>query len=145
MIFVSIVFTRNTDVKSQSKALSFQPDDIVILEGYPKLWQGMELLNVRLVIKIPAEANNSLIPREILSQLLAKVAPEIARQTGHSVAYIDQMELGSVAPDASGRNSDEPKPATSRKLALIALGAVLGVVFLAGIIIIAWYRRKKKR
>ena len=63
MIFVSIVFTRNTDVKSQSKALSFQPDDIVILEGYPKLWQGMELLNVRLVIKIPAEANNSLIPR----------------------------------------------------------------------------------
>lgn len=105
----------------------------------------MELLNVRLVVKIPEYADNSLIPREILSQLLTKVAPEIGRQMGHSVAYIDQIELASVSPDASGRNSDKPKPGTLRKSALIALGAVLGVVFLAGIVMIAWYRRKKKR
>lgn len=105
----------------------------------------MELLNVRLVVKIPEYADNSLIPREILSHLLTKVAPEIGRQMGHSVAYIDQIELASVSPDASGRNSDKPKPGTSRKSALIALGAVLGVVFLAGTVMIAWYRRKKKR
>ena len=80
-----------------------------------------------------------------MSQLFAKVAPEIRRQMGHSVTYIDQTEITSVPPDASGRDSDEPKNSSSHKLALVVLGAALGVVCLGAIVVIVWYRRKKKR
>jgi len=132
------------NTKSQKKALRFQPDDIIILPGFPKAWQGMELLNVRLVVKIPGDTNNTIIPHESLSQLLGQVAPEIQQEMGHSVAFIDQTEITPVPPDASGRNSDESKSTTSRKSLLIALGVVLGVVFLVAIIVIVWYRRKKR-
>ena len=95
---------------------------------------------------MPQGANNSIIPREIVSQLLTKVAPEIHRRMGHSIAFIDQTKISSAPPDASGRNSDESgNYSSSHKAALIALGVVLGVVCLVAIIVIAWYRRKKKR
>ena len=136
IFFYFFYFTRDIYTKSQKKALQFQPDDIIILPGFPKAWQGMELLNVRLVVKIPGDTNNNTIPREILRQLLGKVAPEIHRQLGHSVAYIDQTEITPVPPDASGRNSDQSKSASSRNSLLIAVGVVLGVVFLFAIIVI---------
>jgi len=105
----------------------------------------MELLNVTLVVKIPGDTNNTIIPHESLSQLLGQVAPEIHRELGHRMAFTDQTEITPVPPDASGRNSDESKSTTSRKSLLIALGVVLGVVFLVAIIVIVWYRRKKRR
>lgn len=132
-------------MQSQKKATDFQPDDVIILQGYPKAWQGKDLLNVKLAVKIPQDVNNSMFSRATLSQLLENVAPEIHRQTGHSVAYIGQTEITPVPPDASGRNSSERKSSSSRKSALIALGAVLGGVLLVTVIIIVWYRRKKKR
>ena len=138
-------FTSDINAKSQKKALTFQPDDIIILPGFPKAWQGKELLNVRLVVKIPGDTNNTIIPHESLGQLLGEVAPEIQQELGHSVAFIDQTEITSVPPDASGRNSDESKSASSRKSLLIALGAVLGVALLVATIVIVWYRRRKRR
>ena len=132
-------------MQSRKKAIDFQPDDIIILQGYPKAWQGTDFLNVKLAVKIPQDVNNSMFSRATLSQLLKSVAPEIHRQTGHSVAYIDQTEITPVPPDASGRNSGEPKSSSSRKSALIALGAVLGGVLLVTVIVIVWYCRKKKR
>ena len=99
---------------------------------------------MRLVVKIPGDTNNNTIPREILRQLLGKVAPEIHRQLGHSVAYIDQTVITPVPLDASGRNSDESKSASSGNSLLIAVGVVLGVVFLFAMIVIVWYRRKRE-
>ena len=147
ILTVSIIFhlTRNPSKKSQKKALSFQPDDIIILQGYPKASQSTGLLNVRLVVKMPQGANNSIIPRGIVSQLLTKVAPEIHRRMGHSIAFIDQTKITSAPPDASGRNRESGNSSSSHKAALIALGVVLGVVCLVAIIVIALYRRKKKR
>lgn len=110
----------------------------------------MSLLNVRLAVKTPDESGNDVIPHEILSSLMVKVAPEIHRRIGHGVAFIDRVEIGSgqvasVPPEVSGRNSDEPDSVTSHKYALIALGVLLGVVCLVAIIIIVLYRRKMKR
>ncbi|KAL9954260.1 hypothetical protein ACROYT_G041775 [Oculina patagonica] len=141
---------KNTKTKSQKKSPSFQRDDIIILQGYPKAWQGMSLLNVRFAVTTPEESGNNVIPHEILSNLMVKVAPEIHRRLGHGVAYIDRVEIHSgqvpsVPPEASGRNSDEPDSVTSHKYALIVLGVLLGVVCLVAIVIIVLYRRKTKR
>lgn len=101
-------------------------------------------------MKMPGDSTNTVIPRETLSPLLVKVAPEIPQRLGHGVAYIDRAQVysgpvTSVAPKAAGRESDEPKSAKSHKYALIALGVVLGVVSLVAIIMIVLYFRKTKR
>ena len=88
-------------------------------------------------------SNDDVIPRESLSQLLVKVAPEIQQQMGHGVVYIDRADVHSGR--IAGRNSDEPRSVTSHKYALIALGAVLGVVTLVAIVMIVLYFRKTKR
>lgn len=134
---------RNSNVRNQKKSIGFQADDVVILQGYPKVWQTTELLNVLLVVKRPQDASNDLISRETLSQLLVTVAPEIQRQMGHRVAYIDDTEITSVSPDASGRKSGKPKSLLLHRSALIALGAALAVVLLVAVIMIVWYHRKK--
>ncbi|KAL9954251.1 hypothetical protein ACROYT_G041766 [Oculina patagonica] len=141
---------KNTKTKSQKKSPNFQPDDVIILQGYPKAWQGMSLLNVRFAVKTPEESGNNVIPHEILNKLMVKVAPEIHQRLGHGVAYIDRVEIhsgqiSSVPPEASGRNSDEPDSVTSHKYALIAVGVLLGVVCLVAIVVIVLYRRKTKR
>ncbi|KAL9954255.1 hypothetical protein ACROYT_G041770 [Oculina patagonica] len=141
---------KNTKTKSQKKSPNFQPDDVIILQGYPKAWQGMSLLNVRFAVKTPEESGNNVIPHEILNELMVKVAPEIHQRLGHGVAYIDRVEIhsgqiSSVPPEASGRNSDEPDSVTSHKYALIAVGVLLGVVCLVTIVVIVLYRRKTKR
>lgn len=132
-------------MRNQKKSIGFQADDVVILQGYPKVWQTTELLNVLLVVKRPQDASNDLISRETLSQLLVTVAPEIQRQMGHRVAYIDDTEITSVSPDASGRKSGKPKSLLLHRSALIALGAALAVVLLVAVIMIVWYHRKKNR
>ncbi|KAJ7374470.1 hypothetical protein OS493_007577 [Desmophyllum pertusum] len=141
---------QNTKAKKQKMPHTFQPDDVIILQGYPKAlpkaWQGMSLLNVRLAVKTPDDSSNTVIPHEILSQLITKVAPEVHRRLGHGIAYIDRVEVvASVAPEASGRNADEPHSATVNKYALTVLGVLLGVVCLIAIIVIVLYRRKTKR
>ena len=105
---------------------------------------------MRFAVKTPEESGNNVIPHEILSKLMVKVAPEIQQQMGHDVAYIDRMEIhsgqvASVPPGASGRTSDERDSGTPHKFALIALGALLGIVCLVAIVIIVLYRRKTKR
>ncbi|KAJ7374463.1 hypothetical protein OS493_007569 [Desmophyllum pertusum] len=146
---VSIVLKMTLDQehkgKKPEKPPSFQPDDVIILQGYPKAWQGMSLLNVTLAVKTPDGSSNSVIPREILSQLIMKVAPEVHRRLGHGIVYIDRVEVAaSVSPEASGRNADEPHSATVNKYALTVLGVLLGVVCLIAIIVIVLYRRKTK-
>ena len=146
-----VLLSRNTKTKSQKKLPSFQADDIIILQGYPKSWEGASLLNVRLAVKTPDESGNDVIPREILSSLMVEVAPEIDRRMGHGVVFIERVDVGSAQassapPEASGRNSDEPDSGTPHKYALIVLGVLLGVVCLVAIIIIiVVYRRKSKR
>ena len=106
----------------------------------------MELLSVKLVVKMPTDANNSIIPRVIMKQLLTKVAPEIEQQMGISIVFIGEKEIISVSPDASGRNSDKSRKSSSmHRSVLIALAVVVGLVCLVAIATIAWYRRKKKR
>jgi len=141
---------RNTTRKSQTKSFSFQPDDIIILEGYPKSWEGMTLLNVRLAVKTPDGSGNDVIPHDFLSALIVNMAPEIHQRTGHGVVFIDRVEVGSsqaspAPPEAAGRNPDEPDSGTPHKYALIALSVLLGVVCLVAIIVIVFYRRKTKR
>ena len=110
----------------------------------------MSLLNVRLAVKTPNENGSDVIPHDILSALMVNVAPEIHRQMGRGVVFIDRVEVGSsqassAPPEAIGRNSDEPDSGTPHKDALIALGVLLGVVCLVAIIIFVFYRRKTKR
>lgn len=106
----------------------------------------MELLSLKLVVKMPTDANNSIIPREIMKQLLTKVVPEIEQQMGVSVVFIGEKEIISASPDASGRNSDKSQTSSStHRSVLIALAVVVGVVCLIAIFTIAWYRRKRKR
>ena len=109
----------------------------------------MNLLNVRFAIKTGGN-NNAVIPHEMLSDLMVKVAPEIHRRMGHSIAFIDKVEIhsGQVTsdpPEAAGRNSDEPESTKPQKYALIALGSLLGIVCLVAIVIIILYRGKTKR
>ena len=56
---------------------SFQAVDIIILQGYPKSWEGMRLLNARLAVKTPDESGNDVIPHEILSALMVEMVSEI--------------------------------------------------------------------
>ena len=106
----------------------------------------MELLSLKLVVKMPADVNNSIVPGEIMKQLLTKVAPEIEQQMGVSVVFIGEKEIIPASPDASGRNSDKLQtPSSTHRSVLIALAVVVGVVCLVAIFTIAWYRRKKKR
>ncbi|KAJ7374476.1 hypothetical protein OS493_007583 [Desmophyllum pertusum] len=106
----------------------------------------MSLLNVRLAVKTPDDSSNTVIPRDILSQLIMKVAPEVHRRLGHGIAYIDRVEVVvSATPEASGRDSEKPHSATVNKYALVVLGVLLGVVCLIAIIVIVLYRRKTKR
>ena len=145
------LLSRNTKTKSQKKFSSFQADDIIILPGYPKSWEGMSLLNVRLAVRIPDGSGNDVIPHEILSTLMVDVAPEIRRRMGHGVVFIERVDVesgqaSSAPPEASGRNSDEPDSGTPHKYVLIVLGVLLGVVCLVAIIIIVVFcRRKTKR
>ncbi|KAJ7374474.1 Neurotrypsin [Desmophyllum pertusum] len=119
---------QNTKARNQKKPPSFQPDDVIILQGYPKAWQGMSLLNVTLAVKMPDDSSNTVIPHDILSQLIMKVAPEVHRRLGHGIAYIDRVEVvASATPEASGRNADEPHSTTVNKYALIVLGVLLGL------------------
>ena len=106
----------------------------------------MELLSVKLVVKMPTDANNSIIPHKIMKQLLTKVAPEIEQQMGIRVVFIGEKEIISASPDASGRNSDKSRKSSStHRSVLIALAVVVGLVCLLAIATIAWYRRKKIR
>lgn len=132
---------------------SFRPDDVIILQGYPKQVQGTSLLNVRLAVKMPGDNNNTVISREGLHRLLVKVAPGIHRRLGHEVAYIDKTDvhsapISSVQPltaPAVGRESNGREFSTSHSSALIALGVALGIVSLIAIIMIILYYRKVKR
>ena len=147
---LSYLISRNTKTKGQKKPPTFQSDDVIILQGYPKAWQGMNLLNVRFAIKKPGESGNAVIPHEMLSDLMVKVAPEIQRRMGHGIAFIDKVEIHSgqvisAPPKAAGRNSNEPDSTTTHKYALIALGSLLGIMCLVAIVIIILYRRKTKR
>lgn len=145
------LLSRNTETKSQKTFSSFQADDIIILPGYPKSWEGTSLLNVRLAVRTPDGSGNDVIPHEILSALMVDVAPEIRRRMGHGVVFIERVDVGSgqassAPPEASGRNSDEPDSGTPHKYVLTVLGVLLGVVCLVAIIIIVVFcRRKTKR
>lgn len=144
IFFPSFVSDKETK-KRQKKFPSFKPDEVLILQGYPIALQGTPLINVRLAVK----SKNKVIPKEILHHLVFEVAPEIHRRLGHGIDYIDRMEVDSnqapsVSPKASGRNSDEPDSVTSYKSALIALGVVLGVVCLVAIIIVMYFRKRKR-
>ena len=80
-------FFRKLRTKRLINSPSFRPDDVIILQGYPKQVQGTSLLNVRLAVKMPGDNNNTVISREGLHRLLVKVAPGIHRRLGHEVAY----------------------------------------------------------
>ena len=149
VLSIFLLFVSDKEIKKrQKRSPSFQPDEVLILQGYPIELQGTPLMNVRLAMW----SNNKVIPKEILHHLMLEVAPEIYRRIGHGIAYIDLVEVdsnqaASVSPKASGRNSDEPHSVTSYKSALIVLGVLLGVGCLVVIIIIVvvLYFRKTKR
>lgn len=146
-------FFRKLRTKRLINSPSFRPDDVIILQGYPKQVQGTSLLNVRLAVKMPGDNNNTVILREGLHRLLVKVAPGIHRRLGHEVAYIDKTDvhsasISSVQPltaPAVGRESNGREFSTSHSSALIALGVALGIVSLIAIIMIILYYRKVKR
>lgn len=144
--FVSSL-TRNTNIGNQEKAIAFRTDDVIILQGYPKIWQDTELLNVKLAIKMPKDSANGVISRDTLSHLLVNVAPAIQGQIGHSIAYIGNTEITSVPPDASaGRKSvEEPPSMILHKSIVIALGVAVGVVLLVAVVVAVSYRRRKNR
>ena len=87
--------------KSQKKFASFQADDIIILQGYPKSWEGMRLLNVRLAVKTPDESGNDVIPHDILGALMVDVAPEIYRRMGHGDVAVGSGQLHPKRPAAT--------------------------------------------
>lgn len=146
-IYFPSFFSDKEIKKRQKRTPGFQPDEVLILQGYPRALQGTPLLNVRLAVR----SNNEVIPKEILRPLVLEVAPELHRRLGHDIAYIDRMEVDlnqatSVSPQELGRNSDKSDLLTSYKHALIVLGVLLGVVFLVAIVtIVVLYFRKKRR
>lgn len=144
--FVSSL-TRNTNIGNQEKVIAFRTDDVIILQGYPKIWQDTELLNVKLAIKMPEDSANGVISRDTLSHLLVNVAPAIQGQIGHSIAYIGNTEITSVPPDESaGRKSEEEPPSMIlHKSIVIALGVAVGVVLLVAVVVAVSYRRRKNR
>lgn len=146
-IYFPSFFSDKEIKKRQKRTPGFQPDEVLILQGYPRALQGTPLLNVRLAVR----SNNEVIPKEILRPLVLEVAPELHRRLGHDIAYIDRMEVDlnqatSVSPQELGRNSDKPDLLTSYEHALIVVGVLLGVVFLVAIVtIVVLYFRKKRR
>lgn len=139
--------TRNTNIGNQEKAIVFRTDDIIILQGYPKIWRGTDLLNVKLAIKMPKDSANGVISRDTLSHLLVNVATALQGQIGHNIAYIGYTEITSVPPhDSAGRKSAEkPSSMILHKSVVIALGIAVGVVLLVAVVVAVWYRRRKNR
>ena len=144
--FVSSL-TRNTNIGNQDKAIVFRTDDIIILQGYPKIWRDTDLLNVKLAIKMPKDSANGVISRDTLSHLLVNVATALQGQIGHNITYIGYTEITSVPPhDSAGRKSAEKPPSMIlHKSVVIALGIAVGVVLLVAVVVAVWYRRRKNR
>lgn len=137
---------QSTNRRNQKKAIGFQPDDVIILQGYPKAWQSTKLLNVRLAVKIPKDSKNDVITGETLTQLLVNVAPVIQTQMGHIVAYVEDIEITSAPAGASGHESPKkPQTLIFHKSALIALVSAIGIVLLAAAIVVVRYRLRKSR
>lgn len=136
---------RNTNIGNQKKVIAFRTDDIIILQGYPKIWQDTDLLNVKLAIKMPKDSANGVISRDTLSHLLVNVATALQGQIGHNITYIGYTEITSVPlHDSAGRKSAEKPPSMIlHKSVVIALGIAVGVVLLVAVVVAVWYRRRK--
>ena len=145
-----MLFYRDSNKPSQEKAVAFQPDDIIILPGYPKAWPESALLNVRLALRNPGSKENELVAHGLLIALLGNVSSQIRLQLGHRVLYIDKKEVDScqvnqVPPKKAGRRADEPASDGKHRSALIALGVILGAVCLLAIVAVIVYTRKRNR